>query len=500
MAMFAGIDLGTSSLKCIIVDELGAVISSASRDYQFDAPVQGFAQQQTEIWWEACCYCVSKAIAKAGIEPVDIQGVSFSGQMHGLVMLDSEGQVLYPSILHCDSRSDKQVREIKQVLGSEYIKSHVINPIYTGFLLPSLLWIRDNEPEIFAEVRHVFMPKDFLRYMMTGEINSDYSDASATLAFDIAAGEWSHDIIKKFDLDISIFPKCFWTDEVTGYVTRKAAEQTGLAEKTPVIAGGGDQIMQAIGNGVYGLDKATINIGSSGQVCYQSDRVIKNPLLSTNTFCGYKNGRWITMGATMTAGLSFKWFNSLFDNVDYRAVDEGISRIEPGSEGLIFLPYLNGERTPHANPNLSGMFAGLNLSTNRYHMARSVLEGVTYSLYQCMEACNDLGIDAESMIASGGGAKSDIWLRIQADVFNKPIKVASVSEQASVGAAIAASVGSGYYRSIDEACSVMVKYQDKIHYPDAANHAKYSEYYQLYKKLYEKSHEELEELTIMGRC
>ena len=499
MSYLMGIDLGTSSLKVLIMNELGDVKALSVRAYQFETPRPGFAEQDTAVWWEACCLCIKSALLQLGANPAEVKGVSFSGQMHGLVMLDSDLRVIRPSILHCDSRSGVQIEEINSLLGKGFILENVLNPIYTGFLLPSLMWVRENEPDNFEKVRHVLLPKDYIRFMLTGELSSDYSDASATLAFDIEKGCWSSEIIGRMNLDMSIFPICHDTVDVVGYITPSASRATGLNVKTLVIAGGGDQVMQCIGNGASGTSTATVNIGTSGQVCFQSDRVIKNPLLSTNTFCGYKVGRWITMGATMSAGLSLKWFSNLFGKADYQEADREIEKIVPGSEGLIFLPYLNGERTPHINPNLSASFIGLNLRTSKRHMTRAVMEGVAYSLKQCMEECGYLGLSVDSLVASGGGAQSGTWLQIQADIYNKPLRVAAVDEQASIGAAIAAGVGSGIYKNIDQACGQVVKYKDRIYLPQQESQQIYSEYYELFKETYQASRVVLEKITKMGR-
>jgi len=499
MSFLMGIDLGTSSLKVLIMNEMGDVKAVSAKSYQFDTPHPGFAEQDTAVWWDACCACIKSALMQLGSDPAEIKGVSFSGQMHGLVMLDRDLSVIRPCILHCDSRSAVQIEEINGNLGNSFIREKVLNPIYTGFLLPSLLWVRENEPENFAKVRHVLLPKDYIRFMLCGELGSDYSDASATLAFDIEKGCWSTEIIGRMNLDMSLFPPCRDTADVVGFITPSASRATGLDCKTKVVAGGGDQVMQCIGNGASEIGMATVNIGTSGQVCFQSDKVIRNPNLSTNTFCGYKTGRWITMGATMSAGLSLKWFSNLFEKTDYQLADREIAKIVPGSEGLIFLPYLNGERTPHINPNLRASFMGLGLRTDKYHMTRAVMEGVAYSLKQCMEECSHLGLSADTLVASGGGAQSEIWLQIQADIYNKPLKVAAVDEQASIGAAIAAGVGAGIYKNIDQACRQVVKYKDKEYLPQHENQLIYSQYYDLYKETYQSSHLVLEKIALLGR-
>ena len=499
MAYLMGIDLGTSSLKTIIIDEAGNVKALSARPYQFASPHGGYAEHDPREWWQACCETVKEALAALGAPASEVKGVSFSGQMHGAVLLDKDYQVIRPAILHCDARSSAQVEKIKDALGMERVRELVMNPVYTGFLLPSLMWVRDNEPENYEKVKYAVLPKDYLKFRMTGEVSSDYSDASATLAFDIKQICWSEEILKAVDIPMDIFPKCYGTAEATGHVCRAAAAETGLSEKTVVVAGGGDQVMQGIGNGTVREGDASSNIGTSGQVSFQSSVPIMNPALSTNTFCGYKKGRWITMGAIMNAGLSLKWFNSLFETADYNQINEQVAKVKPGSGGVIFLPYLNGERTPHVNPNLSGMFMGVNLNTGRPEMTRAVMEGVAFALYQCIEVCGKLGLRADNMIASGGGARSGPWLQIQADIFDIPLQVADTEEQAGLGSAIAAGVGAGIYRDIEEGCSRAVRYQDFTVYPDPARHKVYEEYYQLYKDTYEASREVLQQVTLMGR-
>ncbi len=499
MAYMMGIDLGTSSLKVIIMDETGNIKAQSAKNYQFDSPYNGYAEQKTEVWWDACCQCIKEALYRLDISACEVKGVSFSGQMHGAVFLDKNLQVIRPAILHNDARSGIQVRKMNDILGRKVVENLILNPIYTGFLLPSLIWVRDNEPDNYEKVRHVFLPKDYLKMMLTGEVVSDYSDASATLAFDIENVCWSEEILNRLDIPIEIFPKCFSTDHVVGKVTKKAARETGLSERTIVVNGGGDQVMQAIGNGATEPGLATVNIGSSGQVCFQSNRPIRNPNLNTNTFCGYQRGKWITMGATMSAGLSLKWFSRLFVEADYNELDEEVKEVGPGSGGIIFLPYLNGERTPHVNPNLSGMFMGVNGNTRRPQMARAVMEGVSYSLMQCIEVCGELGLKVTELIASGGGARSAPWLQLQADIYHIPLKVSTMEEQAGLGAAITSGVGAGIYGSIDEGCRQVVKYQDKTYIPNGENHKVYEEYYQLYKDTYKASKDVIQRITELGR-
>jgi xylulokinase len=499
MPHMMGIDLGTSSLKVIIMDQSGTIRAQSSRSYLFDSPSGGYAEQDPETWWAACRECIREALKASRASPSEVEGVSFSGQMHGAVLLDAQSRAVRPAILHCDTRSGRQVTYLGARAKAENLEKKIFNPLYTGFLLPSLLWVRDNEPELYGKVARVCLPKDYLKMKLCGEVVSDYSDASATLAFDVEEFRWSEETLAAVDVPLELFPECLDSSAAVGRVSRRASEETGLSEGTVVVNGGGDQVMQAIGNGVTGPGKATVNIGSSGQVCFQCERPIRNPELSTNTFCSFRRGKWITMGATMSAGLSLKWFTGLFGKVDYAALNGEIARLGPGSGGLIFLPYLNGERTPHVNPDLSGAFFGINLSTDKFQMARAVMEGVAYSLMQCIEVCGRLGLNASELIASGGGARSAPWLQLQADIYGIPLKTSVNQEQAGTGAAIAAGVGVGVFGSMEEACARVVKYNDKVYVPNRENNRAYQDYYALFKKIYLSCHEEIQRVTELGR-
>lgn len=497
MAYLMGIDLGTSSLKTLLMNEKGEALAVSARAYQYDSPISGYAEQNPEVWWNACVETVREVLSQSGISGDAVTGVSFSGQMHGAVLLDKNGEVIRPVILHCDVRSSKQVEELKAALGNDRVRDLMLNPVYTGFLLVSLLWVRDNEPENFARIHKVCLPKDYIKFKISGEVSSDFSDASATLAFDIPNNCWSDEILKAVQLPKEIFPDCYETYAPVGHVCPAAARETGLSEKTEVVCGGGDQVMQAIGNGVIEPGQATSNLGSSGQISFQSDRAVINPALSTNTFCSYKKDQWVVMGAIMYAGLSLEWFGNMLHERDFKQLDVEAKAAGVGAGGLIFLPYLNGERTPHANPDLSAMFLGINSLTGRGEMARAVMEGVGFALYQCMEICETLGLKAETIVASGGGAKSPLWLQIQSDIYGLPVKVTDTKEQACLGAAIIAGVGTGVFKDVQEACAGIIRHKDKIVVPSKENHARYQEYYALFKDTYQANKSLLERITRM---
>lgn len=499
MSYYMGIDLGTSSLKTMLTDETGTMIASADRDYQFETPCGGWAEQDPDEWWDAAVQTIREVLAQSGISGSEVAGVGFSGQMHGLVALDASGHPVRPAILHCDMRSSAQLAEIRKTLGAEGVRRELMNPVFTGFLMPSLLWVRDNEPQAFARIAKVCLPKDYIKYRLCGEVTSDYSDAGATLAFDLKNGCWNERVLTAFQLPRQWFPPCYDSYEPVGTVSAAAAELTGLSRGTRVVAGGGDQAMQRLGNGAINSDAATVNIGTSGQVCFQSAGPVLNPQLSTNMFYGWDRQTWIAFGAIMNAGLSLKWWRSILNNRSYAALDCGVEKVPVGSGGLIFLPYLNGERTPHVNPNLSGAFFGLNLNTTRASMSRAVMEGVTYALYQCLEICRGMGLSSSVLIASGGGARSAVWRQIQADVFGIPLKAVMLEEQACLGACICAAIGCGRYADVAQAVGAMVRYHDWQIEPISGNHARYQEYYRLFKEVYTSSADVLERVTLLGR-
>ncbi len=499
MSYLLGIDLGTSGLKTILTNSDGQIIGSAYCAYQFDAPRSGYAEQDPEVWWDACKTTVAAVLKESRIPANEIKGLSFSGQMHGLVAFDADGNVVRPAILHCDTRSGAEVRAIRESFSEAEICNLFMNPIFTGFLAVSLLWIKNHEPDNYRKIRKVCLPKDYLRYKLTGVIVSDFSDASATLAFDIRGRRWSEAILTRLELPPEIFPDCFETIAPVATVSSSAAAETGLSVNTVVVAGGGDQVMQSIGNGLISDGDGSVNIGSSGQVSFQIGKPFLNPALNTNMFCAYDHDRWIMFGATMSAGLSMKWWTRVIQENDYAALNQAVAAVKPGSGGLLFFPYLNGERTPHVNPNISGMLLGLNNETTRGAIARAVMEGVAFSLKDCLDLCSRAGFLPSRLIASGGGARSPQWLQILTDILGLPLQVSVSEEQAGLGAAIAAATGTGVFRNIRDACAAFVRYQDITYHPKAENQPLYAELHGLYKRGFERIAPTLEELTLIGR-
>ncbi|MDR0526277.1 MAG: xylulokinase [Spirochaetaceae bacterium] len=480
-----GIDLGTASVKALIVDSQGGICAQAGRGYSFKSPRYGWAEQNCDEWYEAVCEVSRKALSAFKGSAQQIKAVALSGQMHGLVPLDGNFTPVRNAILHCDARSAAEVRFLAGFCAEKRLSIADFNSVYTGFLLPSLLWLRENEPQNYAKIRHVCLPKDYVNCKLTGELGSDISDASGTLAFDIENFCWSKQALSALEIPEEWFPPCKSAAEALGLISAKAAEATGLCAGTPVAHGGADQVMQALGNGAVSPGDATLNIGSSAQICFQSGAPVKGAAAALNTFCGFERGAWITMGAMMSAGISMRWFaeNIAPPGVNFAALDAQAAQLPAGSEGLFFHPYLNGERSPHMNSALRGAWTGLSFSTGMPHLARAIMEGVAYSLAWCMESCAEFGLGASEFIVSGGGAQSVLWRQILADVFGSPLKIAEVSEQAAFGAAITAAAQAGFFGSAGEASRAMARYKPERVEPDKKRAAFYKEQFLKFKAL-----------------
>lgn len=499
MKCYVGIDVGTSSAKALAVDRDGNVLAVHREEYDLLSPHGGWSEQAPEAWWTACASALRDLTRDVATLGGQIEAMAVSNQMHSLVMLDPERRVLRPAILHNDARTGAQMRQIAGTLGPEGERlTH--NPIVNGMTLPSLLWVRDNEPENYARLRWVLTPGDYVRLRLTDRLATDHANASATLLYDFEAGGWSRRTMGLFDLDPDWFPPCFDSDEAAGTVTEAAGRETGLLPGTPVVFGGADQVMQSVGCGAIFPGMATVNIGSGGQVCVQTERLMDNPAAGVNALVGLYRDRHYMMGANTNAGSAYKWFcREILREADYDALNREIADVPPGSEGLVFLPYLNGERCPHRSAELSGVFWGMTYHTQRRHMARAVMEGVAYSLLDCLNACVDSGARVERMTALGGAVNSPAWLQIQADVYNLPLRTTASREQAVLGAAIAAAVGCSAFSGFGEACGRMVRYSEEAVMPSPRRHDVYMRYYDLYRRIYRKAVTELEEVTRLGR-
>jgi xylulokinase len=490
VSILMSVDLGTSSVRTMLLREDGHVLGSCGAGYDVSIPRTGYAEQSPQMWYEKMTETMRAVIAQTQIAPEEVKAVSFSGQMHGLVCVDKNGDAFRPAMIWQDQRAADAISHIYRDLGEALVTENVQNRISAGFLLGSLYWIYENEPESYERIHKVMLPKDYVKMRLTGEILTDYSDAAGSTAFDNVRMCWAKPLIERLGLSMDKFPRCEASSYVVGTLTEAAARDTGLPRSVLVVNGGADQCMQGIGNGIIEDGVLACNIGTGGQISTSVSSPVYDKKLRTNTFAHVLDGRWNFMGAALSSGSSLKWFTKqVTDLGGYDVMNLEASRILPGSEGLVFLPYLVGERTPHQDAGARGMFCGLTLKHGRYHMARAVMEGVVYSLKDCMAVLLENGVKCRRVIAAGGGANSPVWLQIQADVLEQPIYKSMTAEQACVGAAITAGVGAGVYQSFEEACGQLVKLDHKIYEPKQENTGVYREYYQIFRELYQANKE-----------
>jgi xylulokinase len=495
MSYLMGIDVGTTGTRCIIVDEAGHVIAGATGEHApISSPQPLWAEQDPADWWRACILAIRQALATANVDGAAIKGIGLSGQMHGVVLLDKGHKVLRPCLMWCDQRSQAQCDWIHNKVGYERTIQLTCNPALTGFSAPKLLWVRDNEPKVFAQARTFLLPKDYIRFRLTGDFATEVSDASGTVLFDVAHRVWSKEMLAALDLDASLLPPVYESPVVSTAISASAAEETGLKVGTPVVGGGGDQASGGVGNGIVQPGIVSSTIGTSGVVFAFSDKPVLDPKGRVHTFCHAVPGQWHMMGVTQGAGLSLRWFRDNFGNVEmqtafltgvdtYDLLSQEAARAPVGSEGLIFLPYMMGERTPHLDPNAKGVFFGLTGRQQRFHVVRAILEGVAYSLRDSFEIFGEMGVQVSQVRASGGGGRSELWRQIQADVFGREIVTINATEGPAYGVALLAGVGTGVWASVGEACSSTIRVVTRQQ-PVEANVAVYESFYSVYRALY----------------
>ena len=487
MRTILGIDLGTSSVKAMLFDAEQGVIAVRAEEYGVDIAHPGWAQQSPALWWESLVRVLRWLESHYREAYRSVCAVGYSGQMHGMVLTDVKGQPVRPAVIWLDQRADRQLEEIGAVLSEEDMGNVFCNRVSSGFAFPSLLWVREQEPEIFARAAHFLSPKDYIRYKMTGEIGAEVVDASSTTLFATGERDWAWEVIDRFHLPPQMFPKVHESAYIAGTVTAQCEAQTGLPAGIPVIYGSGDQPAQSIGNGVIGPGRIISNIGTGGQISAFSSRPAYDKKLRTNTFCHAIRNAWTIFGATLCSGMSLSWAkNKVFRVGSYEEINAAVAAVSPGADGLIYLPYLSGERTPHMNPDARGVFFGMTLGQEQGHFLRAVMEGVTYSLRDCLGILQELGIDAPEIIASGGATASPQWMQMQADILGKPVRVSRVKEQACLGSCLLAAVGTGVLPSLEEACGRFAVMDERVYLPDAANADVYREGYDTYRRLYER--------------
>jgi xylulokinase len=480
-----GIDVGTGGTRALLVDAGGKVrhsFTSAHEDMRMEQPL--WAEQRPQDWWDAAQKAIRGVLAHANASGKDIRGIGLSGQMHGLVLLDENNEVLRPALIWCDQRSQRQVDAINESVGKETILACIANPVLTGFTLPKLLWVRDNEPALFQRVRKVLLPKDYLRFQLTGEYASDVSDASGTALFDVVQRRWSDDLVEKLRLNRSILPTVYESPEITGKVSREAAASTGLAEGTPLVGGAGDQAASAVGSGIVHPGLVSCTIGTSGVVFAHMASPAYDQGGRVHTFCHAVPGAWHVMGVTQGAGLSLQWFRrTLAPAADYDLLTGEAANAPAGSQGLYWLPYLMGERTPHLDASARGGWIGLTAKHSRADLIRSLLEGVAYSQKDGLDIVENMGVRVTEVRLSGGGARSPFWRQIFADVFGKPITLLETEEGSAYGAALLALVGTGQYPSVAEVCNTAVHETSSLK-PRAQEASIYERGHRIYQSLY----------------
>lgn len=494
MAYILGVDIGTSGTKTVLFTEDGTPVSSATYEYPLYTPRNGYAEQDPLDWWNAVVNGIKQVISESGIVASEIKGVGLSGQMHGLVMLDGDNKVIRRSIIWCDQRTAREVIEITEKVGHERLIEITANPAITGFTAAKIMWVKNNEPENYERCRHILLPKDYIRFMLTGEYATEVSDASGMQLLDIPGRCWSDEVLGKLGIDKSLLAKVYESPEITGKITKKAAELTGLCEGTIVVGGAGDNAAAAVGTGVVEDGKAFTTIGSSGVVFAHTSNISIDKRGRVHTFCCAVPDCWHVMGVTQSAGLSLKWFRdnlcwsemetALNMGVDpYYLTDKAAMEVPIGANRLIYLPYLNGERTPHLDPNCRGAFIGLSTMHKKRDMIRAVMEGVSYSLRDCIEVMREMEINVTDMMACGGGGSSPLWRQMLADLYACPVKTTQNKEGPALGVALLAAVGAGIYSSVPEACKAVI-IPDKVQNPIEDNIAQYEKVYKIYKNLY----------------
>lgn len=493
MEYLIGVDLGTSATKTVLFDLTGAVVASASQEYPLYQPHNGWAEQEPDDWWRACAATIRQVLEQSGAAPEQVRGLGISGQMHGLVLLDKDGKVLRRSIIWCDQRTAAECEEITKRVGAKRLIEITANPALTGFTASKILWVRSHEPEVYEKAAHILLPKDYVRYRLTGEFATEVSDASGMQLLDVPNRRWSDEVLQKLEIDPALLPKVYESPEVTGGVTAGAAALTGLKAGTVVVGGAGDNAAAAVGTGVVEDGRAFTTIGTSGVVYAHTSSIAIDPKGRVHTFCCAVPGCWHVMGVTQGAGLSLRWFRDQFCAEEVRTakgmgvspyylMDKEAARVPVGSHRLLYLPYLMGERTPHLDPYCRGVFFGLSAIHTKYDMLRAVMEGVVFSQRDSVEILRGMGVTLREMFACGGGA-SPLWRQMLADVYNCAVQTVSSKEGPALGVAILAAVGAGLFADVPSACRALI-HANSLQEPAAENVAAYEPYYQVYRGLY----------------
>ena len=482
---FLGIDVGTGGTRAVIADETGKILASASSEHApFRTPHPGWAEQAPEDWWRAAQEAITAAIQLSGKPGNEIAAVGLTGQMHGAVMLDASGSVLRPALIWCDQRTGPQCDWLHEHIGRERLIELTCNPALPNFTLTKLLWVKQHEPEIFARIAHILCPKDYVRYRLTGTLAMDVQEASGTLLLDVTHRRWSSEVAQIAGIPEDWLPQLYESPEVCAQITASATATTRLVAGTPVVAGAGDQGAGAVGMGILQPGAASATIGTSGVVFAATAEPTQDPLGRLHTFCHAVPGRWHVMGVTQAAGLSLRWFRDTFaPGESYDGLSHAAADIPPGSDGLLWAPYLLGERTPHLDSQATAAFVGITASHTAAHFTRAVLEGVAYSLRDTFTLFEDLGIPVSSVRLGGGGARGPLWRRIQTDIYGYPVEILAAEEGGAYGAALLAGVGVNNWPTVDAACAASLEVAQRLT-PDPAAAQLYNKAYSSYQRIY----------------
>jgi xylulokinase len=488
-----GIDVGTGGTRALVIDEKGRVVASATAEHApFASPQTGWAEQEPSDWWRATTEAVRKALSTAEVNADEISCVGFSGQMHGAVLLDEAQEVLRPALIWCDQRTDAQGKAITSKVGASRLIELTANPALTNFTITKLLWVRECEPKLWSRFRYFLLPKDYIRLRLTGDRATDVADASGTLLLDVSNRRWSDPMLDMLEINKSCVPKLFESPEITGRVSAEGSAATGLREGTPVVAGAGDQAAGAVGMGIVRPGAVSATIGTSGVVFAATANPALDKQGRVHTFCHAIPNRWHVMGVTQAAGLSLRWFRDRFglgdvapsnDRDPYDYLCEEASGAPPGSDGVLWAPYLMGERTPHLDPQARAALVGLAASHTRAHALRAILEGVAFSLRDTFTIFAEMDVPVETIRLGGGGARGKLWRQIQADIYGREVEILAAEEGAAYGAALLAGVGAGTWSSVDEACERTVRVAARVQ-PDATAAALLNRRYSAYRALY----------------
>lgn len=485
MSIFIGIDSSTTATKALLMDGRGDVLGVASSEYTYETTRPLWSEQDPSLWWQGTVQSIRAVMQKTQTNPADVKGIGLTGQMHGLVLLDENGDVLRPAILWNDQRTASQCDTIRLRLGREKLIQITGNDALTGFTAPKILWVQEHEPEIWKRARHILLPKDYVRYKMTGAFGMDKADGAGTILFDLAKRDWSAEVLSTLDIPAEYLPPTFEGTDVTGELTSSAAQELGLPAGIPVFGGGGDQAASAVGTGAVRAGVVSVSLGTSGVVFAATDSPVIEPEGRLHSFCHSVPGKWHLMGVMLSAAGSLRWHRDTFaPGTDFDSLLEPAAQIPAGSDGLLFLPYLTGERTPHPDPLARGAFIGLTVRHSLPHLTRSVLEGVSFGLRDSFELMKSAGLENISQVrVTGGGARSPLWRQILADVLQAEVVTVNTTEGAAYGAALLAATGAGAFRSVESACDAAVRITGSVS-PHSAQSGAYQTYYSIYRELY----------------